>query len=72
MVFLELLPLWHCLSMANLISKPEPMQVGVDSFAARFPDENGASSISASDSIRQLVERIEFADQMGLDVFGVG
>lgn len=48
------------------------MQVGVDSFAARFPDEGGGAEVSASESIRNLVQRIELADQAGLDVFGVG
>jgi probable LLM family oxidoreductase len=44
------------------------MQVGVDSFAAKSADD----AVSASDSIRNLVQRIEMADQAGLDVFGVG
>ena len=44
------------------------IQVGVDSFAAKSADD----SVSASDSIRNLVERIELADKVGLDVFGVG
>ncbi|HVU26982.1 MAG TPA: LLM class flavin-dependent oxidoreductase [Verrucomicrobiae bacterium] len=44
------------------------MQLGVDSFAAKSADEK----VSASDSIRNLVQRIEVADQVGLDVFGVG
>jgi probable LLM family oxidoreductase len=48
------------------------MQVGVDSFAARFEDDGASVKVSASDSIRNLVERIELADKVGLDVFGVG
>lgn len=48
------------------------MQVGVDSFAARFEDEGASVKVSASDSIRNLVERIELADKVGLDIFGVG
>ena len=39
------------------------MQVGVDSFAARSPD----NKISASESILNLVERIKLADKIGLD-----
>ncbi len=50
------------------VSKKVALQVGVDSFAARGED----SGVSASDSIRNLVRRIELADQAGLDVFGVG
>jgi probable LLM family oxidoreductase len=44
------------------------IQVGVDSFAAKSSDDK----ISASESILNLVERIKLADQIGLDVFGVG
>ena len=48
------------------------MQVGVDSFAARFADDGTGPEINGSESIRNLVERIELADQAGLEVFGVG
>ncbi len=48
------------------------MQIGVDSFAARSVDDGANGEASASDSIRNLVQRIELADQAGLDVFGVG
>jgi probable LLM family oxidoreductase len=44
------------------------MQIGVDSFAAAPSDPK----ISASNSLRQLIERIEHAENVGLDVFGVG
>lgn len=47
------------------------MEVGVDSFAAMGKENVGAPG-SASDSLRQLLERIECADQVGLDVFGIG
>lgn len=46
------------------------MEIGIDSFAARF-DEAGLA-VSSVDRIRELLERIEQADQVGLDVFGVG
>ena len=46
------------------------MQIGVDSFAAAYDDASRA--VNASDRLRNLVERIEHADQVGLDVFGVG
>jgi alkanesulfonate monooxygenase SsuD/methylene tetrahydromethanopterin reductase-like flavin-dependent oxidoreductase (luciferase family) len=48
------------------------MQLGIDSFAAAFLDDKSGSKTSASDSLRQLVERIEHAEQAGLDVFGIG
>src|SRR6202035_5063728 len=46
------------------------MQVGIDSFAAAFDDNSRA--VSPSDRLRQLVEQIAHADQVGLDAFGVG
>jgi len=45
------------------------MQVGIDSFAAW--DDSGSSS-SPSERLRKLVEQIEYADKIGLDLFGIG
>jgi probable LLM family oxidoreductase len=46
------------------------MQIGIDSFAAAHDD--ASLSVSPSERLRRLVEQIELADQIGLDVFGVG
>jgi probable LLM family oxidoreductase len=46
------------------------MQIGIDSFAAAYDDASLA--VSPSDRVRQLVEQIELADQVGLDAFGIG
>jgi probable LLM family oxidoreductase len=46
------------------------MELGIDSFAARFDDAGLAAS--PVDRMRELMERIEQADQVGLDVFGIG
>jgi probable LLM family oxidoreductase len=46
------------------------MQVGIDSFAAAYDDASRAAS--GADRLRDLVEQIEHADQVGLDVFGIG
>src|SRR5438874_5548966 len=46
------------------------MQIGIDSFAAAYDD--ASLKVSASDRLRDLVEQIEHADQVGLDVFGIG
>src|SRR3989475_1256606 len=46
------------------------MQIGIDSFAAAFDDSSLA--VSPADRLRHLVEQIEHADQIGLDVFGIG
>src|SRR6476646_5857333 len=45
------------------------MQVGIDSFAAW---EDTGLSISPSERLRKLVEQIEYADRVGLDLFGIG
>jgi probable LLM family oxidoreductase len=46
------------------------MQVGIDSFAAAYDDTSLA--IAPSERLRNLVEQIEHADQVGLDSFGIG
>ena len=46
------------------------MEIGVDSFAAMFTDRS--QSVNDADAMAQLLERIEHADRMGLDVFGIG
>ena len=46
------------------------MQVGIDSFAAAFDDASLA--VNPSERLQDLVKQIELADQVGLDVFGVG
>src|SRR6266853_1231876 len=46
------------------------MQVGIDSFAAAF-DEN-SRAVNPAERLRQLVQQIEHADEVGLDAFGVG
>ena len=46
------------------------MQIGIDSFAAAYDDASLA--IEPSQRLRELVEQIEHADQVGLDSFGVG
>ena len=46
------------------------MQLGIDSFVAAIPGDSSTSS--GADAMRQLLERVERADQVGLDVFGIG
>ena len=47
------------------------IEVGVDSFAAANPSRGTGETIGG-DSLEELLERIEYADKVGLDVFGVG
>src|SRR5919201_3392975 len=44
------------------------MQVGIDSFAAF--DDTGIS-LNPSERVQRLVKQIEYADKIGLDVFGI-
>src|SRR6059036_4076513 len=46
------------------------MEIGVDSFAAALTETSIA--VSQADRMRDLLEEIEHADQVGLDVFGIG
>ena len=48
------------------------MEIGIDTFAsANFKDENG-ELISNSQALEELLERIEYADSIGIDIFGIG
>jgi probable LLM family oxidoreductase len=47
------------------------MEIGVDSFAAMFSG-NSSKAINDADAVAQLLDRIELADRVGLDVFGIG
>ena len=48
------------------------MQIGVDSFGAVISDPATEVSVSAVQRTDNLIEEIVLADQVGLDVFGVG
>ena len=47
------------------------MQFGIYTFAERTPDASG-HLVSAEQRLADLLEEMELADQLGLDVFGVG
>jgi probable LLM family oxidoreductase len=49
-----------------------PVQIGIDSFAAAIQDPETGITISPTERLRNLLEEIELADQVGLDVFGIG
>ena len=57
----------HLFSVEWVISL---IEIGVDSFAAAF--DEASLAVSASDRLQNLVEQIVRADQVGLDVFGIG
>ena len=48
------------------------MEIGLYTFAELYPDPQTGETISAEQRMRNLLEEVELADQVGLDVFGVG
>ena len=48
------------------------MEIGIYTFAERTPDARTGHLVSAEQRLHDLLEEIELADQLGLDVFGVG
>jgi probable LLM family oxidoreductase len=48
------------------------MQIGIDSFAAAISDPVTGHVLSPADRMQHLLEEIKLADQVGLDVFGIG
>ncbi|AOV07968.1 LLM class flavin-dependent oxidoreductase [Sporosarcina ureilytica] len=48
------------------------MEIGITTFVETTPDVETGQVISHAERIREVVEEIVLADQVGLDVFGVG
>jgi probable LLM family oxidoreductase len=48
------------------------MEIGIDSFAAILPDPATGRPPSAADRMADLLDEVEVADRVGLDVFGIG
>jgi hypothetical protein len=60
-------------SLSSGASISSPMELGIDSFAAvRTAEGRKTTPDMRSDAIEQLLERIELADRVGLDSFGIG
>src|SRR6202040_1257045 len=48
------------------------MQIGIDSFAAAISDPATGLTLSPMERMHHLLEEIELADRVGLEVFGIG
>src|SRR5579863_9015166 len=48
------------------------IEIGIDSFAATFPDPATGRTLPPADRMEKLLAEVETADRVGLDVFGVG
>jgi probable LLM family oxidoreductase len=49
-----------------------PFEIGIYSFVEQLPDPANGTSASPATRLSNLMETIELADQVGLDVFGIG
>ncbi len=48
------------------------MDIGISTFAERTPDPASGETVSAGERLRDVVEEIVHADEVGLDVYAVG
>lgn len=48
------------------------MELGLYTFADVNPNPSRSKGVEAAERIKHLIEEIELADQVGLDVFGLG
>lgn len=48
------------------------MEIGIDSFAAANLNSDAGTSVNNAATLGELLERMEYADEVGLDVFGIG
>ena len=48
------------------------MEIGISSFVERTPDPTTKQTVSPAQRIKDLMEEIQLADQLGLDVFAIG
>ena len=48
------------------------MEIGIYSFVERTPDADTGELVSPEQRVKDLLEEIELADQVGLDIFGIG
>ena len=48
------------------------MEIGIDSFAGTKKMDGEEENIDNSESLNELLERIDHADKCGLDIFGIG
>ena len=54
------------------LAKRHGMQIGVDSFAAAPVADSAGAKLTQSETLRNLIDEIEQADRVGVDVFGIG
>lgn len=48
------------------------MEIGLYTFAELYPDPRTGRTISPEHRLKNLLEEVELAEQVGLDVYGIG
>lgn len=48
------------------------MEIGIDSFAAKESRNDADSAMNSKNALAELLERMAYADEVGLDTFGIG
>jgi len=69
------MPASSCRSASRIPVHPprsNPLELGLYSFAETTPDPRTGVRASSEQRLRDLLEEIELADQVGLDVYGIG
>lgn len=56
----------------DMLEEEAPVEIGLSTFVETTPDVHTGEVISHAQRLREVVEEIVLADQVGLDVFGVG
>jgi probable LLM family oxidoreductase len=60
------------LSNSSWLANTDLMEIGISTFAETTPDPRTGITVSAQERLHDLIEEIELADKVGLDVYGVG
>ena len=60
------------MSVRTAMAAARPVELGLYSFAEMTPDPVTGATITSEERIRRLLEEVELADRVGLDVFGLG
>ncbi|MFZ4815485.1 MAG: LLM class flavin-dependent oxidoreductase [Phototrophicaceae bacterium] len=55
-----------------ITNAPRPFEIGLYSFAELTADPKSGHKISPAERMKNLLEEVELADQVGLDIFGLG
>jgi probable LLM family oxidoreductase len=48
------------------------MEIGIDSFAAASVNQSASTAVNSARSLSELLDRMVYADEAGLDFFGIG